>query len=151
MRYLLIILSIGLIVSYNRKSAVKYAKKWCNKYNPKYKNYNPDGGDCANFVSQCLIAGGMNLVSMCGSGAAWGQGGTVPAVADMRNCFQKNGWSSSSSVKSEFKMGDVVLYDGHATFAISGHPKVLIAAHNKEQCSGSPNYRSGAVYWHYKG
>ena len=151
MKYLLLLLSIGLIVSYDRSAAVRYAKKYCNSFNPKYKNYNPLGGDCANFVSQCLIAGGMNLVSMCGSAAAWGQGGTVPAVDDMRNCFKRNGWSSSSSAKKEFKMGDVVLYNGHATFAVSGYPKVLIAAHNDNRCADSPNYRSGAVYWHYRG
>ena len=28
-------------------------------YNPEYYNYNAVGGDCANFVSQCLYAGGM--------------------------------------------------------------------------------------------
>ena len=45
-----------------------------------------------------------------------------------------------------FKGGDIVLYDGHAVFAISGYPKVVIAAHNKNQCSGNPNYRREAVY-----
>jgi len=151
MKLLVLILSIGLIISYDRSKAVKYAKKYCNNYNPKYHNYNPEGGDCANFVSQCLIAGGMNLVQMCGSGVAYGVGGTVPAVKYMRSCFQKNAWSSSNTAKSDFKMGDVILYDGHAVFAIAGYPKVIIAAHNNNQCAGNPNYRSGAVYWHYKG
>ena len=151
MRYLLFILSIGLIVSYNRNSAVKYAKKWCNIYNPSYKNYNPEGGDSANFVSQCLIAGGMNLVSMCGDNYAWGQGGTVVSVAPFQFCFKRNGWTSSDSLTREFAMGDVVLYDGYAAIAVAGYPKVLIAGHNKDQCSGNPNDISGAVYWHYKG
>ena len=35
-------------------------------------NYNPNGWDCANFVSQCLIKGRLNLVKICGSDAAWG-------------------------------------------------------------------------------
>ena len=151
MKILLFLLSIGLILSYNRKAAVKYAKQWCNSFNPKYHNYNPEGGDCANFVSQCLIAGGMDLKKMCGGGSAYGVGGTVPAVNNMRACFQKNGWSSSNSPTKEFKMGDVILYNGHAVFAIAGYPNVLIAAHNINQCAGNPNYRSGAVYWHYKG
>lgn len=28
------------------------------KYNPKYRDYNPEGGDCANFASQILYEGG---------------------------------------------------------------------------------------------
>ena len=151
MKYILLILLIGVITSYDRNAAVSYAKKYCSHYNSNYRNYNPDGGDCANFVSQCLIAGGFNLVKMCGSSSAWGKGGTVPAVVNLRACLRNNGWTSSNSPPKNFKGGDVILYDGHAVFAISGYPNVLIAAHNKDQCSGKPNYRSGAVYWHYKG
>ena len=48
-----------------RKSAVEYADMYCGaagesnySYNKKYKNYNPQGGDCANFASQILFEGG---------------------------------------------------------------------------------------------
>ncbi|KXZ39704.1 Putative amidase domain-containing protein [Alkalithermobacter thermoalcaliphilus JW-YL-7 = DSM 7308] len=50
-----------------RKGAVEYADKYSGaaseekygfKYNPKYRNYNPLGGDCANFASQILHEGG---------------------------------------------------------------------------------------------
>ena len=44
---------------YNRNNAIKYAKKWSHDYNmqfPKFQN-----GDCANFVSQCLHYGGLNM------------------------------------------------------------------------------------------
>lgn len=50
-----------------RIKAVAYADKYCGaaaneeqgfQYNPKYKNYNYSGGDCANFVSQVLYEGG---------------------------------------------------------------------------------------------
>jgi hypothetical protein len=47
--------------SYNPDAAIDYAKKWCDKRNPKYKDYTEDGGDCAAFVSQCLRAGGLDL------------------------------------------------------------------------------------------
>ncbi len=49
------------------KSAIEYAHKYCGvseeedfifKYNNKYKDHNPDGGDCANFASQILFEGG---------------------------------------------------------------------------------------------
>lgn len=50
-----------------RKDAVKYADMFVGaadngennySYNKKYKNYNPLGGDCANFASQILYEGG---------------------------------------------------------------------------------------------
>ena len=42
---------------YNRESVYEYAKKWAYGRNPKYFNYDYLGGDCTNFVSQCIYAG----------------------------------------------------------------------------------------------
>ena len=45
--------------SYNRDNAIAYGDKYCINYNlAKYNSYKGRGGDCANFVSQCLYAGG---------------------------------------------------------------------------------------------
>lgn len=44
-------------ISYNRESAVDYAKKWALSRNPQYYNFDGIGGDCTNFASQCLYAG----------------------------------------------------------------------------------------------
>ena len=44
-------------IQYDRKKAVEYAKKWAYKRNPSYYNYDAIGGDCTNFVSQCIFAG----------------------------------------------------------------------------------------------
>ncbi len=48
-----------------RANAVKYADEYSGAakasdftYNTKYRNYNPQGGDCANFASQILFEGG---------------------------------------------------------------------------------------------
>jgi hypothetical protein len=50
-----------------RIKAIEYADKYCGaastaeyeyKYNKKYRDYNPQGGDCANFASQILFEGG---------------------------------------------------------------------------------------------
>lgn len=46
--------------SYDRDSAIEYAVNWYNKYNPNYPNFS-SSGDCANFVSQCLEAGGLQM------------------------------------------------------------------------------------------
>ncbi len=42
---------------YNRKKAIDYAYKWALDRNPKYYNYDNLGGDCTNFVSQCIFEG----------------------------------------------------------------------------------------------
>ncbi|MGL4912646.1 MAG: amidase domain-containing protein [Romboutsia sp.] len=47
--------------------AINYAHQYCGaaedeeyglKFNPNYKDYNPDGGDCANFASQIMFESG---------------------------------------------------------------------------------------------
>lgn len=53
-------------ISEKRKAAKEYAEKYCGaatikdygfKYNNKYRNFNSEGGDCANFASQVLHEG----------------------------------------------------------------------------------------------
>ena len=46
------------IVPYDREAAVAYAHKWAFGRNPQYGDFSDIGGDCSNFVSQCLVAGG---------------------------------------------------------------------------------------------
>ena len=42
---------------YNREKVYEYAKKWAYSRNPQYYNYDAIGGDCTNFVSQCIFSG----------------------------------------------------------------------------------------------
>ena len=42
---------------YDRQKAKEYAKKWAYGRNPKYYDFDNLGGDCTNFVSQCIYAG----------------------------------------------------------------------------------------------
>ena len=46
------------------------------------------GGDCANFVSQCLIAGGIDFKKI-GRDVAYGVGGTVPNEVNLGNRLKK--------------------------------------------------------------
>lgn len=43
---------------YNRDKALTYAKRWALDRNPLFFSFNGIGGDCTNFVSQCIFAGG---------------------------------------------------------------------------------------------
>lgn len=45
------------IYQYNRESAVAYAHEWAYKRNPSYLDFSNMGGDCTNFISQCLFNG----------------------------------------------------------------------------------------------
>ena len=42
---------------YDRERAVEYAKKWALSRNPLFFDFTGRGGNCTNFVSQCLLAG----------------------------------------------------------------------------------------------
>lgn len=43
---------------YYRQRAVDYAHQWAFSRNPRYLDFSQLGGDCTNFISQCLHAGG---------------------------------------------------------------------------------------------
>ncbi len=45
------------ILPYDRTSALEYAKRWVFSRNPSYYDFSKIGGDCTNFVSQCLFNG----------------------------------------------------------------------------------------------
>lgn len=47
-----------MLLSYNRDNAVAYAHRWAYDRNPAYYSYDELGGDCTNFASQVLHAGG---------------------------------------------------------------------------------------------
>ena len=47
-----------LIKPYNRDRAVEYARRWAFERNPLFENFAGIGGDCTNFVSQSVLAGG---------------------------------------------------------------------------------------------
>lgn len=47
--------------SYNRDEAVAYSSKWVGRRNEEWSDYTGRGGNCQNFVSQCLLAGGIPM------------------------------------------------------------------------------------------
>lgn len=42
----------------NVSAEIVYARKWALSRNPAYYDFDSIGGDCTNFISQCLYAGG---------------------------------------------------------------------------------------------
>lgn len=45
------------ILYYDRQKAIVYAKAWAYLRNPNYYNFDNIGGDCTNYISQCIYAG----------------------------------------------------------------------------------------------
>lgn len=43
--------------TYDREKAIAYAHQWAFKRNPAYLDFSRYGGDCTNFISQCIYAG----------------------------------------------------------------------------------------------
>ena len=61
MKAIILLLLIGLAFSYNATAAVEYAEAHWDNYNKEYNDYSETNGEDANFVAQCLIAGGLDL------------------------------------------------------------------------------------------
>lgn len=138
--------------------AIDYAHKYCGisedenltfKYNSKYKNHNPDGGDCANFASQILHEGGgfkrnpiWNYENKNGT-KAWlnAQGFKNYMVGSGKASYIAKG-SYQQTYKAAFNMrpGDFVAYEkkGRIThistvtgFDSKGYP--LVTCHNTDR------------------
>ena len=46
---------------YNRERARAYAERWAFDRNPLFADYTGIGGNCTNFVSQCVYAGSCRM------------------------------------------------------------------------------------------
>lgn len=76
------------------QKAINYAHQFCGvnpdpefnfKYNKAYKNFNPEGGDCANFASQILYEGG---------------GFKKNSTWNYENCFGTKAWVNAQGFKN---------------------------------------------------
>ena len=138
--FLLILLFKGYLFAYNAQKAVNYASKWAYDRNPKYHDYSDEGGDCANFVSQCLIAGGFSTANCYGN---YGDGGTIPLVSNLETCLIQKGWKSSKSIPGKgLPKGAVITFNsaGHTALVVQGGTNPLIAGHTTDVWMGSANY-----------
>jgi len=112
--------SSSAITSYSPANAASYAEQWWNAYNPAYANYNNSGGDCANFGSQCLKAGGMNL----SNGPGLDGYGCIIACDNLHKNFTTyQGCNSSTTYSGHktsgyptwFTQGDIVLFGANSS------------------------------------
>ena len=147
MKAIILLFLVGLSLSYNPSAAVSYARTYCSSYNRGYANYAGQGGDCANFVSQCMKAGGMNFGSCS---VSWIDSyGCLPRVADLKSCLSQKGWHHSTSRPASFKAGyPIFLTSGsHAMLATSIEGgSVRFCAHTNDRCDALIS--SGIEYYY---
>ena len=147
-----------LEIAYDRQTAVEYANYWAYRRNPRYYTFDEIGGDCTNFVSQCLYAGSgvMNFTPTYGwyyrdindRAPAW------TGVAYLYQFLTENrgpGPFGREAALSELEPGDVVqmALGGKETFshtvvvvrAGAGPEDILIASHdNNANCRQLATY-----------
>ena len=115
--------------SWNHQAAVNYADTWYNGRNTaRYYDYSNQGGDCANFVSQCLIAGGLDL----SSGPGLDSYGCIPSTTNLSTFLLNSPAMTQYTVLSRgtseplwFMPGDVAIFATasgtvHTVIAVTG-------------------------------
>lgn len=146
---------------YDADAAVAYATKWSitdvEKRNPDYSKY--EGADCANFVSQCLYAGGLSTDAQWYKDSyAWINANGLRQYLINRGFSGKdyaNGGSGAKLDLSTVSAGDIVWCSGAS--GTYGHVMIvskvtstdyMICGHTKERCNYT--YTNYKITYHIK-
>lgn len=128
---------------YNRDAVIEYARKWALSRNPSYYDFEKIGGDCTNFISQCLFAGGNAMNYTVDTGWNYRSlSDRAPAWSSVEFLFRflisNKGIGPTASIAAEREVlpGDLIQLgtrDGHFyhTLIITHiSPQILICAHS---------------------
>lgn len=130
--------------SYDRRAAVRYAARWALSRNPAYADFTQMGGDCTNFVSQCLYAGAPQMNPTPHTGWYYHSlADRTPAWSGVRFLHRfLTRTSGPGPIGTEIPLsallpGDVILlHNGqkfyHALLALTSDPDPLVAAHTDD-------------------
>lgn len=133
------------ILPYDRAAAARYAVRWALARNPVYPDFTHLGGDCTNFISQCLHAGAprMNFTpdtgwyyrSLADRAPAWS--GVLFLHRFLLRPAASPGPAARESELSALLPGDVVfLHNGsrlyHAVLILTPGADPLVAAHTDD-------------------
>lgn len=156
---------------YDRTQAVQYAALWWASFNPLFRAF-PD--DCTNFISQCLLAGGMPMEVTGRRDRGWWYLGPNEqwsfswAVAhSLRWYLDGSGRGERREAARQLELGDIISYDWdgdgtwqHNTIVVGYDPEgePLVAAHTAAafgrswRYTDSPAYtaRTKYLFWHIK-
>jgi len=137
-------------MAYNPEQAVEYAHQWAFRRNPRFLDFSNFGGDCTNFISQCLLAGGAEMNYTKNTGWYYNSANDrAPAwtgVSFLYNFLINNKGKGPQAKKapiSEAEIGDIIQlsFDGvsysHSLIVVAaGAPaepnSILIATHTDD-------------------
>lgn len=140
------------VFRYDRERAEKYARRWAFDRNPLFYDFTGGGGNCTNFVSQCLLAGtcqmnftdifGWYYLSVDDRAAAWTgveffynfiTGNNLTPIGDGSGPF------GEETDGTRLEVGDVIQLghmegDFYHTLFVSGKDRrgYLVAAHSDD-------------------
>ena len=166
-------LSMATVLSYDRGAVLGYAQTYWNSLNHdcnsayydctpysywggEHCGYPSQGGDCANFVSQCILAGGhQKLVG--GYCRGYPCGVEEVGATELGLCLaQTFGWKRNCGYllapPSDVQIGDVLVYhagscdsyEAHAVIVVAGGADAQIACHSNMQYGAHYTYLSGS-------
>ena len=167
---------------YLRNDAVDYAKFYYNKiqhecgkkdddyyrctpfayFGKEFCKYESHNGDCANFVSQCLVFGGKHE-NLTGTANCRGKpcGFEEPHARTLGRCLQEKGWNSTCGKFMEppiyIKTGDVLIYhekgcdlnNAHAVIITSIDPSVKVTGRSDEMIDEPYTYNTEKPYYQW--
>lgn len=140
-------------IPYDRERAVEYARTWALSRNPLFADFTGEGGNCTNFVSQCLLAGcsvmdftptfGWYYRSADDRAPAWSGVGELydflTLSADFSGLETRGPFAITARTRRQVELGDVVqLADENGSFyhtlIISGFDgnEILVCAHSDD-------------------
>ena len=117
--------------SYNRIAARDYAYKYWSSYNPAYTSYKGNGGDCANFVSQCLHAGGIPTdATWKADSVSWIRASAVPSYMMNKGYATKTSYTNATAGNFAYTSSGA----GHAVLVtINDGAKIAYTAHTTDR------------------
>ncbi|MDR1408821.1 MAG: amidase domain-containing protein [Oscillospiraceae bacterium] len=145
-------------MSYDRRAAVRYAHEWVYRRNPQYYDFSELGGDCTNFVSQALFAGGISMDKTPDGWYYRSPDDRAPAWTSVGKLYEygtrkkSKGLTLTEIPLEQVQVGDIIQLSfrrgewGHSLFVVhAGNPpdasNVLIAAHSNDN-----NFRPLSTY-----
>ncbi|WP_078390773.1 amidase domain-containing protein [Shouchella patagoniensis] len=141
---------------YDRRSAVRYAERWWNDYNPNFKQFEDN---CTNFVSQCLLAGGAPMTSKSSKQRGWWY---------ENNKSMSLSWSVAHSLRwylsgartglrgeekyraSDLIPGDIICYDFNGSGKWDHNAIVVAKDRHNEPLVNAQTVNSRLRYWTYQ-
>ena len=168
----LVCLLIGAF-AYDRNGAVNYAYQYartpnhqcgnyikctpCSYWGSEACGYQSQGGDCANFVSQCLVKGGGHS-KLSGGAPCRGYpcGFEEPGAWELGQCLKSKGWTSTcgyhQAPPSNIQAGDVLIYhsggcdnySAHAVLVTKGGSSPKITCHSSVKVDASYDYMANS-------